>query len=324
MAFEHELSWSVSRAGTFAACKRRYYFDYYGSWNGWLRDAPQERQAAWRLKKMTRLPMLAGDVLHQAIAEYFDQKSEGRELFEEELVGLAVKQLRAGYKQSRDGVGLWRERPGASVHLAEHHYREPCVDESGEAAKEYGTLFVERIQAGGHFFMTALELAGLHELAPEAVLCIEGRAPGQRLNKDLPTFDLFDTKIYAIPDFACRLDAGDGGPRIWIYDWKSGRPREQDEFQLGVYTLYATRTWGAQPERVTCVDVYLSAGELRTKTFDETDLEPLVARIESSLAEMRALHFDAGATAGDPGDFPEVDQGSRECSQCNYRELCER
>ena len=323
MAFEHELSWSVSRSGTFAACRRRYFYDYYHSWNGWLRETPEARQKLWRLKKMTRMPMLAGDVLHQAIAEYFDQRSEGREMLEDELVGLAVKKLRDGYKASRDGAGLWRDRPGQSVHLAEHHYAEPCVDEATSAAGDYGKKYVARLQAGGQFFMSSPELAQLHGLSPDEILCVEGRAPGDRQSRDLPTIDLFGTKVFAIPDFACRC-ATDAGVRTFIYDWKSGRPREQDEFQLGVYTLYAMETWGVAPEEVTCVDVYLTEGQLVSKTYDESQLEPILGRIEASLGEMRALHYDAGATLGEPADFPEVEAGSRECTQCNYREVCGR
>lgn len=323
MAFEHELSWSVSRSGTFAACKRRYYFDYYASWNGWLRGAPEGRTLAWRLKKMTRMPMLAGDVLHQAIAEFFDQKSEGREMLEEELVGYAVKKLREGYKQSRDGGGLWRSRPSQSTHLAEHHYHESCVDESTSAAGDYGKRFVKRLQDGGHFFMASEELASLHDLPREEILCVEGRPPGDRANKDLPTIELFGTKVFAIPDFACKTREGERD-HYWIYDWKSGSPRELDEFQLGVYTLYAMETWGATPEQVTCVDVYLTRGECVAKQHTEMDVEAISERIEASLSEMRTLHFDAGDTAGDANAFPLVDVGSRECESCNYRELCDR
>lgn len=323
MAFAHELSWSVSRSGTFASCKRRYYNDYYFSWDGWSRDSPEARTRAWRLKKMTRLPMLAGDVLHQAIAEYFDCQSEGRAMTEDELVGYAVKKLRGGYKASRDGQGLWRSRPGQSVHLAEHHFSEECVDESGSAAAEYGKRFVERLQAGGKFFMESPELASLHELPRESVLCVEGRAPGDRDNRDLPTIELFGTKVFAIPDFACKT-VENGADHFWIYDWKTGSPREQDEFQLAVYTLYAMETWGASPEAVTCVDVYLTRGELKAMRHTSEELDPWMARIEASLGEMRAVHFDAGLSAGSAEDFPMVPEGSRECSSCNYRELCER
>ena len=42
---------------------------------------------------------------------------------------------------------------------------------------------------------------------------------------------------------------------------------------------------------------------------------------------MRARHFDAGLTAGDPSAFPMLEAdatGLRVCARCNYRELCGR
>ena len=30
-----EFSWSLSRHGTFETCRRQYYWNYYGSWQGW-------------------------------------------------------------------------------------------------------------------------------------------------------------------------------------------------------------------------------------------------------------------------------------------------
>lgn len=323
MAFAHELSWSVSRSGTFANCKRRYYNDYYFSWNGWDRSSPEARTMAWRLKKMTRMPMLAGDVLHQAIAEYFDRQSEGTEMLEDQLIGFAMDKLRVGYRQSRDGQGLWRSRPGQSVHLAEHHFKEGCVDETTEAAKDYGMKYRDRIISGAKYFMTAAELASLHSLTPENVLCVEGRPPGHRENRDFATIQLFDTKVFAIPDFACK-SVENGREQYFIYDWKSGAPRELDEFQLGVYALYAMQKWGASPEQITCVDVYLPTGEIKSKCHTQDELDTILARMETSLGEMQAVHFDAGLSAGSAEDFPMTEEGSYECGTCNYREMCER
>jgi len=319
MALAHALSWSVSRAGTFDACRRRYYLDYYLGWNGWLRSAPESRQLAWRLKKMTRMPMLAGDVLHQAIAEHFDRRAEGRELPREELLALALKKLRAGYKESRDGAGLWRDKPSQSVHLAEHHYEESCVDESTSAAGDYGKRFVGRLEAGAACFFEESRLAAVREVAPGDLLCVEGRAPARRDVRDLPTIELACTPVYAIPDLALRLDG-----RVHVYDWKSGSPRPQDEFQLGVYALYAAETWGVAPEEVVCVDAYLTRGELVEKVHTREELEAIQARVEASLAEMRDLHFAADDDLGDEAAFPRVEEGSRECESCNYRQLCDR
>ena len=326
MAFEHELSWSVSRAGNFATCRRRYYYDYYASWNGWLDDASAERRRAYLLKKMTRMPMLAGDALHRGIAEYFDRRSEGRAMDEGELAAFALSKLRRGYKESRDG--LWRNRPSRYTHLAEHQYAEACIDESTGAAGDYGKRFVERIREGTRYFFSAPELARAREAAPGSILGVEGRAPGDRRAKGMDTITLFGTKTYAIPDLALELGApqsGEGGRQLFVYDWKTGSPREQDAFQLGVYVLYAVEKWRAAPEQVTCFDAYLTRGELVSTTFDEAALEPVLARVERSLAQMRELHFDAGPSAGDPAAFPPLeDEASHECANCNYRELCGR
>ena len=85
MVLVHELSWSASRASTFHACKRRYYLQYYLAWMGWDRNASDERKRAYMLKKMTSMPMLAGDALHRALEEWFQARESGREFTQEEV-----------------------------------------------------------------------------------------------------------------------------------------------------------------------------------------------------------------------------------------------
>jgi CRISPR/Cas system-associated exonuclease Cas4 (RecB family) len=110
-----------------------------------------------------------------------------------------------------------------------------------------------------------------------------------------------------------------------VFDWKSGRPSERDEFQLGVYVLYAMEKWGARPEEVICVDAYLTRGEFVTKRFDEGSLAAVSERIERSLEQMREVHFNADHSLGELEAFPMIeDASSRDCASCNYRELCGR
>ena len=309
MAIVHELSWSVSRAGTFAACKRRYYHDYYFSWRGWERSAPAGRRQAYLLKKMTRLPMLAGECLHQALQRFFTARQAGGELGSEEVIRDALGQFRDGYRCSRDGK--WRERPSKLVRLAEHHYEEEAIDEASGAAAEYGKHFVKRIESAVKNFFAMPALAPAREADPSGYLALE----------EMGTIDLLGVRAFAIPDFAFREQSD----QIRIYDWKSGKPREQDLFQLATYVLYAVAKWQATPEDVICIDAYLPQGELTVQSFQPFELEATMARIESSLGEMQAVHFDADRSEGDPEAFPMVaEENSRECSTCNYRELCGR
>jgi len=311
MAFAHELSWSTSRARTFDACPRRYYFDYYLSWLGWERDAAPERRQAYLLKKMTRLPILAGDLVHQALAEHFRSRDQGHDTTLDEARAFAVQGLRSKYKESRDGA--WKAKPAKLCRLAEHHYQEPLIDEATGAAGEYGRRYVARIEQCLTTFFQAPALQEARDSEPRTWLACE----------ELSTFELFGTKVYAVPDFAYRTPDG----RVRILDWKTGRPRPEDRFQLEVYALYARERWGAAPEAIVAEDVYLEHGEVHTATFTAASLAATAERIEATLAPMKTVHFDAARTVGDPSRFPALEAGTAaaaECRACNYRELCGR
>ncbi|MEL6428393.1 MAG: PD-(D/E)XK nuclease family protein [Planctomycetota bacterium] len=314
MAIVHELSWSTSRARTFAACKRRYYFDYYLSWLGWGRNADPERRRAYLLKKMTRMPMLTGDIVHRAIAEFFARRDQGLGWTSEEARAWAVTELRRGYKTSRDGA--WKARPAKSVRLAEHHYEEADIDESTGAAGDYGKRFVDRIGRCLDEFFTGQELAEARASEPRDWLACE----------DMSTFELFDTKVFAVPDFAYLAPSESAERTVRILDWKTGRPSPADAFQLEVYAFYARERWEVDPARTRAADVYLLDGAIAEVTVDGDVLEAALARIESSIGEMRAVHFDADRSKGDSEAFPMVPEAEsgRECPRCNYRELCGR
>jgi hypothetical protein len=197
--------------------------------------------------------------------------------------------------------------------LAEHHYAEPCVDESGSEAADYGKRFLERMHGALNCFFESPELDGARKADPRDTLACE----------DMSTFDLFGTKIYAVPDLAYR----DGEGRVQILDWKTGSPREADRFQLAIYAFYARDKWGVEPTEVICKDVYLGRNEIVEQAYDSDQLDEVMGRIEESMTQMRGLHFDADAGVGQVEDFPmttEDEEGLQECRSCNYRELCAR
>lgn len=310
MALVHELSWSVSRSGLLAECPRSYYYNYYLAWRGWDRGAPIERKKAYRLKKLHTMATWAGDSLHVAIADWYAEWARtGAAPPREWVRERALARLRNGYRDSRDRADEWDRRPAKVTRLAEHYYDEPAVDESTGEAGRYGKRFVERIEKGVECFFESPDLARCRETAPEHWLACE----------ELGTIELFGTKIYAIPDFALK-----DGDEVWIYDWKTGRPRERDRFQLALYCLYAEQTWGVEPTAVSTVDAYLTTGELVEQRFDRAELDETSARVEDSIARMRELHFDADSGVGDAADFPMLEQGDPACGRCNFRELCGR
>ncbi|MBM3977559.1 MAG: PD-(D/E)XK nuclease family protein [Planctomycetes bacterium] len=306
----HEFSWSVSRRGLAETCLRAYYHQYYLAWRGWERDAPAERAESYRLKNTTRLPMWAGDCLHQAIEQWFEQRAAGRTLGAEELVERALARFRGGYKQSRDEAAQWRRAPKRHTRLQEHHYAEACVDEPSGRAREYGGRFVERIQRAARWFCESSELAAVRAAPPEQWLACE----------QLGTIELFKTAIHAVPDFAYR----DAGGVLWIHDWKSGSERPEHAFQLALYALYAEQRWGADPTGVRCVADYLEEGRAVEHRFDAEALEGVLGAVHASITALRELHFDAGGSDGEPARFPQLSVGASACATCAFRGPCGR
>ena len=63
----NDFSWSKSRNGVFDECKRRYFYQYYGSWGGWDATAPAEVRRLYVLKQLASRQMWAGRLVHDAI-----------------------------------------------------------------------------------------------------------------------------------------------------------------------------------------------------------------------------------------------------------------
>jgi hypothetical protein len=309
-ALRHEYSWSISRSGLADTCLRAYYYKHYLAWGGWVAAAEPARRQAYRLSKLTRMPMWAGDCLHRSIAHWFGRRRDGERLTARELADHALAAFRAGYKQSRDETEAWLRRPKDVTRLGEHHYQEPCVDEPSGRAREYGTIYVQRLDSCARWFAESSELAPVREADPRDWLACE----------EFGTLELYKTRIHAVPDFAFRDAAGD----VWIYDWKTGAEQPDHEFQLGLYALYAAQEWGADPSAVRCVAAYLEAGRVVEHRYDEVALERVLGRIHASITALRELHFDADSGSGDPARFPQVAPGSDACSKCGFREPCGR
>ncbi|MAI79428.1 MAG: hypothetical protein CL917_10840 [Deltaproteobacteria bacterium] len=313
MALTHEFAWSASRAANFKECRRQHYFQYYGGWRGWERKAPLERQRMYQLGKLTRMPMVAGDSVHQNLAYYFRMKHV-RECSEEEIITRAHNMLRSKYMESQNQE--WRRSASKFTHLAEHYYKESVV-QGRDAIATYGSEFVQRITDSVKGFFALPDISWIISASPEDYIFVED---------DESSYDSFDfegTKIYGSPDFALRDHEGN----IHLYDWKTGRPSKHDTFQIHVYALYARIKWDIPLEKFFGYDVYLTNGQLTPCKITPETMELAEHEIRKSIADMRELHFNADLGMGDRDPFPLIPIGSpesRTCTRCRFRELCDR
>ena len=294
-----ELSWSVSRARELRRCQREAWFARYGTW-GWWQERPRgERWRLMVLKNLTSLPAFTGDCLHRAIADWFEARREGRSapgarwLFER-----AREHFRSGWRDSAQGG--WAEKPNQRVHLFEHHYGPEPPRERTEAMRD----LLERAAA---FFVESDELGVAREAPPASWLALE----------ELDAFELAGTKVYAVPDFAHRA-----GGILHIWDWKSGRPREEDELQLDTYALFARARWGADPRATHLHLAYLGSGEVRSRPADPARLAEVESQIRTSIAELTAVHYDPDREEPRLERWP-PDPAPDKCSACRFREVCD-
>ena len=281
------FSWSVSRHDSFASCRRRYFYSYY---------AALEDPEIQRLKKLSALPMWAGNVVHEAI-EGFLKKSDTLPSPEEQ---------EAFIKAAVHGEMLsnWRESEAGSLRfrLFEHEYQVPVDPEDKKIV--VGTV----MRSLRNFFRSDL-LREVLALGRERWLTIE----------DLVSFEVSGTTVYLRMDLAYR--ARDG--RVVIVDWKTGRGEGRfNEVQMAGYALYAARQgWVREPEEIETRLAYLVVPRYVSRSVDRRKLEGARAFIEKSAGNMKALLLDPLANLARLEDFPMIDR-PQVCRRCNFRRLC--
>ena len=200
------FSWSVSRHDTFASCRRRYFYSYYAS-----NEDPEIK----RLKKLSALPMWAGNVVHQTIETFLKTRDALPSPEEQEAL------IRATVHG--DMLSHWRESETGTTgfRLFEHEYLTPVEQEDKR-------IVVNTVMRSLRAFFRSDTLREVLAVGRERWLTVE----------DLVSFEVGDATVFLRMDLAYRNREG----RVVIVDWKTGRGEGRfSEVQLAGYALYAAR-----------------------------------------------------------------------------------
>ena len=301
--FTNKFSWSNSREKLFRTCLRAYWWRYYGHWGGWSYSASPESRIAYRLGKMDSLPTWAGSIVHDTIQESIEAlRDSGTPIDCETLRTRARNRLRKGWVESRDA--LWVRQPKQCVSLKEHYFGEQdalSIERTGEIA--------ERIYTSLQSFCSGPYPGLLARLAPEDFRNVEV----------LDSMLIDGQTVYVKPDLAF-IHPDDG--LLWLVDWKTGRPRIEDDLQLATYALFAQSKWGSEPNEVRGVLSYLATGEERRVELSQQALDDAREKIRNSMSEMRTLLHDVDENVAVQSDFPQTEDKVR-CRRCNFRQMCE-
>jgi hypothetical protein len=289
-----DFSWSVSRHDSFNSCRRKYFYSYYAS-----NEDPEIK----RLKKLSALPLWAGNVVHETI-ETFLKSHDAIPSPEQQdaIVKAAVHgDMLASWRQSEQGVGL-DEAGVLRFRLFEHEYQTPIEAEDKK-------LVVGIVMRSLRNFFRSDVLREIMALGRTHWLTVE----------DLVSFEVEGVPVFLRMDLAYRDKDG----RVVIVDWKTGRGEGRfSEVQLAGYALYAAQQgWVRSADELRTELAYLAIPRYVRRTVDQKRLDHARSFIAKSASTMKALLLDPVANVGRLEDFPMIER-PQVCRRCNFRRLC--
>lgn len=299
-AITNDLSWSKTRDETLASCPRKYYFQYYGYWGGWLAGADPRTREIYILRNLNTLPLWVGQKIHACIDHTIQNLRWGQpSLAVDKIIEVTLTKMRQEFVNSY--YGRYRENP-KSRGFFEHEYGLG----RGEDDWRDATAQVERCL---RTFYGSAVYAALRELPRTAWLEAEEWA----------SFTLDDVRVWVKLDCAFR----DAEGRVVIYDWKTGRQLAADtSLQLSCYALYAAQRWGADASRVLAREYNLYHDELREFAVRAEDLAATVTYIRARIEDMRLLLADAATNTPLPEEAFAQTQDLGRCRRCNFLKVC--
>jgi len=308
---KNELGWSRTRMGQFQSCKRSYYYQYYAKWGGWDSRADELSKTAYRLSKMTNLPMLVGSAVHTVIEHILlDLKNIGRIDMPDPAYFARKNLLTPAYKDAL--AERWRRSPKHHPPLAELYYG---PDPDPETLKDSGRKTSNCIEN----FLQSRIFHSLQDDDCNNWLAIEPSfEEAKRLKVD-------GKVVWACPDFARRVE----GDICEVWDWKTGKPRPEDELQLLSYGLFAHEVWGFSPDQIKLCALYLGKepgpNSVVSYPCSRERLDSLLTQVRSDFAEMDTLLTDPDQNIPHDPDshFPMIPEGPT-CGYCFFRQLCDR
>ena len=106
-ALKNTFSWSVSRDNVLRECPRKYWFNYYGHWGGWLRDAPRRTREIYVLKQLKNRATWVGQTVHDCIARTLQNISRGVPVLGvDEILSITRNVMRQDYRHSQEQAVL--------------------------------------------------------------------------------------------------------------------------------------------------------------------------------------------------------------------------
>ena len=296
---KNEFTWSKSRGDAFRFCRRKYYYQYYGSWGGWEPLAPKEVRQAYVLKQLKNRFLWMGETVHHDVAHVLRRLALGDVVTLEQSLVRARTRMRRQFMDSR--ARLYWQKPKEITGFCEHEY-------NWSVPRERWKECWHHVEACLRNFYTSALFERLKTLSPGAWKTIEHRM----------SFDLGGVPVFVKIDLAFEEDG-----HLTIVDWKTGRSdnAESGLFQLGCYALFAREEWDYPVERIQVIEHNLTTGRETSHDVNPEQLEGVAERIRQESGLMKNALADPLENRADREDFPMTEKQML-CRSCNFQKLC--
>ncbi len=301
--FKNEFSWSVSRDSLFKECRRKYYYNYYGSWGGWDKHhRDKTTRILYVLKNLQNRWQWKGSTVHHEIEKILKELVSTGDLVPAEKSKSRVTQLmRSDFRFSREGLYWQKDGSLRNVTaLFEHEYKTGTTDEVWKQTHEETILCLESFYGSG-----IPEV--IKALPKEKIISIESMTAS--------AFSFNPEKVFVKLDLAY-----ESGDRVEIVDWKTGAG-ESDKLQFLVYVVFAYEELEVPPEQITLTEYNLLGDGPRAHRFSDRELNDAVEYINTSIAEMKGMLADPAQNIAVMTDFPRIGN-DKVCETCSFKKIC--
>lgn len=295
--FKNKFSWSKSRDNVFKQCKRKYFFNHYGFWNGWNFSEDDRVKRIYYLKQLSTKEIWLGSLIHGTI-EFVLRKLRIRENIS---LGHALSILRKKFNSDFE-LSKIKEYNGfkSKTHkFFEHEY-------SIEISEDDRKKLLDKAESCLKTFFNSDIFMQIRKSPIENWITLE----------DFLSFEFEGTKIYLSIDFAMKV-----GDKIILFDWKTGEERLADfDLQLSLYALYVSEKLGFDATKIETKIFNLAIDKVDSFKIDKARLEEMKEYIHNSISEMKKLLRDIPENKAIEEDFPKSE--GYWCKRCNFRKVC--
>jgi hypothetical protein len=305
------LSFSFSRKSTFDSCQRQYYLNYYGSKNGWFKSASNRTKQIYALKKLSNIYTWAGNVVHDTIEWILKNLRDNQKTIGiEEAKIFAKNMIKSQYIESQNRQSMYNSNEWGYhklFGLKEHAFKEGV-------SPSQRSMVLDRVNSCLQNFFSS-------EIFQEI---LNSDITGWKSIENFSTFNVqldsgFQLPVFSVPDFAMK-----SGDKLYIYDWKTGKPSPKYKKQLSLYAVYAERFWDVKPEDIICKIFYLLKNTVDIVDVSRDTINKMISDVKTGASEMIEKLTDKNPVKNEalPEDnFPLTDN-TGDCFFCTFSDVC--